>query len=311
MRGPAVAPDMARITHTTLSNGARVSTYIGSEHGPHTLIVAGQHGQERGPISALIGWHPGDVTHGEVTVIRCANPAAADIGFKFRFEPEMLDMNRGWLRDSEGGSWDRDPLNEEIVQAVVGQSSIPTVVFDLHNGAVGEGMDGLHVIVPTCKRPVEDPSSLLAWRARGELDAIDHRLAELSGLEPLDAADGGWSLAFNDHRGGLADMAVEVWQAAAVTVEFASDAPARIPALPPWEQHPEIKGRGGEPRRRRTNAERARGVLDFVEWAILPNRPDRCLEEVPWRRGDGWHSVYRTRELAMRRARGYIYGDQG
>lgn len=277
------------IQHTRVSNGASISTYTGEHPGPRTLIVAGIHGQESGPIAALIGWHPDNVTHGSVTVIRCANTFGSDIGFRFyEVDGKMFDLGVGWDHRH-----DMQPLCVEFIAALRQHlgGELPNVVVDLHSsGALSQG---LQVIVPqSAANPLgSSPSDVLAARARVQLIAFDGRLANRADNEPegLDAVDGGWSVEVTDHPGGLADTAASLWGAAAITVEFASDAPLTVAAQPPWEHVGIIKGRAGL-RRQRTLAEKTRGVREFVTWVTMPNRR-RSFEgqRMPWGEGDGWH----------------------
>jgi hypothetical protein len=300
------------------SNGALISTWIGEHPGPHTLIVAGQHGHELGPVVALLGWRP-SVTHGIVTLIRCANVEGAANGTRmYRAGGEMLDMNSGW------SGTDRRPhpaLNVEIadhVHAVAGRS--PDVVVDLHSGSASpprlrptEGAEpGLTVVVPlvavgSCSSETRlvltnpddyqgqpSPSTTLAFRAKAELNTINEVLGAVSGASWIAAAehvDGGWEVACIHQPGALADASAAP-DVAAITVVFASDLPHRVPPSPPWER-PFSSG----DRRQRTLAEATRGVLQFVEWLVLPNcragmqRVAGGLElGMRWANREGWHS---------------------
>jgi hypothetical protein len=303
------------------SNGASVTTYIGEAPGPHTLVVAGQHGHEVGPIAALLGWVPSLVTHGIVTIIRCANVSGADTGVRlYRAGGEALDMGRGW----GGGEFDQrpQPLCAEFVDEIrYAAGRPPDVVVDLHSGgaepsrrrhAFREGIEpGLTVVVPllavgTCSSEtrltfarLEDytgqpsPSAALGFRAMAELNSINEQLGAVAPARSvkLDHFDGGWEVACIHQPGALADASV-AHDVAAITVVFASDLPHRVPPSPAWE-----RPYGSGARRQRTLAEATRGVREFVDWLVLPNcRTD--FERVAsslglpaaWVDQQGWHT---------------------
>lgn len=224
---------MTAIKHTRVSNGASISCYIGTAEGPHILIVAGQHGQEIGPIAALVGWHPEDVTHGIVTVIRCANPWGADI--RYRFDEAGNDMNTGWGFDAASSQVICGELLAGILALSGGRP--PDVVYDLHSSAMA--VQGRQVIVPA------------SARGRGRGRALDVLLA----LAEFTRRDEPWTVTTTDWPGGLADEAARTWGAEALTIEFPSDAPA-----------------AGGKRRKMTHGELQVGVREFCDWATQPCR---------------------------------------
>ena len=67
----------------------------------HLIIVAGQHGCERGPVLGLLAHSASDLVeranHGLVTIIRCANPYGFSRGL--RLDGAGSDPNRGWHID--------------------------------------------------------------------------------------------------------------------------------------------------------------------------------------------------------------------
>jgi hypothetical protein len=189
-------------------------------------------------------------------------------------------------------------------------------VVDLHSGSASprhrptEGAEpGLTVIVPlvavgSCSsetrlvftKPYQgqpSPSTTLGFRAMAELNTINDVLGAVAPARAvaIDHFDGGWEVACIHQPGALADASAAP-DVAAITVVFASDLPNRVPACPPWE-----RPHGSGDRRQRTMAEATRGVLQFVEWLVLPNcragmqRVAGGLElGMRWPNREGWHS---------------------
>jgi predicted deacylase len=105
----------------------------------HTVIVAGQHGCERGPVLGLLAHGAFDLTDfvrsGLLTIVRCANPH----GFaRWRREGEDgRDPNRQWrsvaeLTGAQAEIWAAVVAAE---QAYTGDRAVERVVLDLHSSS--------------------------------------------------------------------------------------------------------------------------------------------------------------------------------
>ena len=118
----------------TASNGAFLySPRPSSTPGPTRLIVAGQHGNETGPIEALAGWSPRE-GGGTCAIIACANPLGYALNTRYcsteADQPrEMIDMNRGWGTGLIA-------QNTELWYAAIKMlGGVPDIVIDLHSSA--------------------------------------------------------------------------------------------------------------------------------------------------------------------------------
>jgi hypothetical protein len=111
----------------------------------HTVIVAGQHGSESGPVLALLARGCDFDLHrlefGVLTIIRCANPFGFATGQ--RDDVRGLDMNRGWkaesLLDLEGNQSQRSGSAQAAIWFAItaGLPKLELVVLDLHSAGMG------------------------------------------------------------------------------------------------------------------------------------------------------------------------------
>jgi predicted deacylase len=143
--------------HTPLSNGAVVSTW-GVYQRPcsvrHTLIVVGQHGDERGPILGAAAWSP--AVGSAVTLVRLANPYGFAVDRRgYLAGDEIRDMNRDWGSDGT--------VADEIWQTVLEHvGRVPDRVIDLHSAPThrpGSRALGMLVLTPSerTRELVADP----------------------------------------------------------------------------------------------------------------------------------------------------------
>ena len=124
--------------HYVAKNGATLVAYGSpSASGPRRLIVAGQHGNETGPIEALAGFRPR--ADGRTVIVCVANPlgyatnsryCVSDLWCPTRdvWRPDReIDLNRGWGESA-------NPVCLEMWDAAVELlGGVPHVVADLHS----------------------------------------------------------------------------------------------------------------------------------------------------------------------------------
>ncbi len=111
----------------------------------HTVIVAGQHGSESGPVLALLArgcdFDMHRLEFGVLTIIRCANPYGFATGQ--RDDARGLDMNRGWkaelLLDPEGNPSQRSGSAQAAIWFAITAElpKLELVVLDLHSAGMG------------------------------------------------------------------------------------------------------------------------------------------------------------------------------
>jgi len=98
---------------------------------PHVLLLAGQHGDESGPVAGLLGFEA--PLNGRMSVVNCANPMGVALGRRGYLGSvpgsvpgKWRDMNREW-GSGEG-------VTHEIWEAVTRTAEqVPDIVVDLHS----------------------------------------------------------------------------------------------------------------------------------------------------------------------------------
>jgi hypothetical protein len=133
------------VKNTIISNGAVVTSYIDhtAMSAPHTFVVIGQHGNERGPVLAAAGWAPHPSAN--LTIVRCANPYGFATSSRFSAGPGDVDINRGWGIPGT--------IADEIWKAVLNHlGRVPERVFDVHSSHTwrpGSRSKGMLVMTPS------------------------------------------------------------------------------------------------------------------------------------------------------------------
>lgn len=228
------------------------------KHQPSTLIVAGQHGHELGPVLALLSESPYDLTRGvevgALTIVRCANPH----GFSWsrRELADGTDMNRGW-------GW--DSVQRELWEAFTAIDTTwgapDRLVIDLHSSEKHSGIERM-IVVPKAgegnTRYARKLRSLLA--AGGQCGRHDAGWVVVSEDQAIAAAG-----LRSRPMGCLAHYAAEQG-IEAYTIEF----PTQTFDLRSCPEGAEVSSGSfeGLPCRGLTIEERGRGVLDLVRYLV-------------------------------------------
>lgn len=238
----------------------------------HTVIVAGQHGGETGPVLALLARGAADldlhrVEYGVLTIVRCANPHGFAMGQ--RDDAFGRDMNRGWtseaLLDHAGeptrvGATAQAQLWRAIVADFI---DLELLVLDLHSsGMAGPLARKVVVVDGTGSAPAIDLVVTLALAdaqlgvAAPDLDRPWDILEQWTSVDPSDRER-------HHPAGTLASWANSVG-GIGFTVEFAEYTQRQLPAGydGPVGRNPAAGYRT------MTLGERTHGVWTLLCWAI-------------------------------------------
>lgn len=245
----------------------------------HTVVIAGQHGSERGTVLGLLARGAYDLveraTHGLVTVVRCANPRGFAIGR--RHDADWRDPNRLWAidHDLEGEQYEiwHAILDGELLYE--GALSVELVVLDLHSSTEpalartvcysGTGLSGRGGIVwavaaaEHLQRTAHASHHDRAWMALSLADAVEAVRATVPSVTS---------------KGSLAEF-VASHDGVCLTVEFPSTTHDVGPqTLYPLERSigeqivVPYPGEGRMPQRELTLNEATAGVAGLVRWAL-------------------------------------------
>jgi predicted deacylase len=243
---------MTMAVHKVASNGAVVSTYTASTPGPSTLLVAGQHGNELGPVRGVLGWDA-CARKGRLTIIRTANAMGVQLGTRYYLQDgKPRDLNREW---GVPGT-----LAQELWELAT-EDGVPEVVLDLHSSPDHRDR-GLGLLVLAA----DDGASLAV------ADQLVHALSVAeTGWRTW--APGSWELPKmegKEYPGALYNHAARQG-CAAVTVEFSDGYHARVPVL---GQLPEeyVSWYSNIPSRRRSIHEQMLGVHALLNWVEARHR---------------------------------------